>query len=194
MNDERTKFSREGLARGDVRLLAIVDQALAEGNHRAGAHLACRVGCTECCIGPFPINAVDALRLGRGMTQLPAEQAEAIRARARATVATFANDWQTLGDEEFYARHADLPCPALHPASGACELYAYRPVPCRTFGPAVRIGAEDLAPCRLCFTAAVAAEVEAARVTLDTQGLEEALLDELDSREDTLIAIVLARS
>jgi Fe-S-cluster containining protein len=182
------------LERRDARLLAIVDRTLDEANRRAGAHLACRVGCSECCIGPFPINAADALRLRRGLATLAPGKAAAIRARARATVAVLAEDWLHLGDEAFYAKHADLPCPALDPATGACEVYAHRPIPCRTFGPAVRIGAEDLAPCRLCFTTASAEEVEQARVTLDTAGLEEEQLDQLGSSEDTLIAIVLARS
>src|SRR6185295_9625592 len=56
--------SREGARPGwerrdDRRLLRVVDDALADGYRLGGDHLACRVGCTECCIGPFPITLVD---------------------------------------------------------------------------------------------------------------------------------------
>jgi hypothetical protein len=38
-------------------------------------------------------------------------------------------------------------CPALDPGSGACVLYDWRPLSCRTFGPPVRVAREDLPPC-----------------------------------------------
>ena len=69
----------------DGRLLAAVDLTMAEAVRRCGALIACRPGCIECCIGPFPISALDAERLSRGLAQLsrrdPA-RAEAVRERA----------------------------------------------------------------------------------------------------------------
>ena len=54
--------------------------------------------------------------------------------------------------EAFCARFAAEPCPVLDGATGRCELYASRPIACRTFGPPVRIGAQDLPPCDWCFS------------------------------------------
>jgi Fe-S-cluster containining protein len=182
------------IANRDARLLEIVGERLAEAARRAGPHLACRLGCTECCVGPFAINALDADRLRRGLALLPPERAEAVRARARAAWSVTESDWARDDDETFYRKHAEVPCPALDPASGACGLYEHRPLPCRTYGPSVRIGGEDLTPCRLCFTTATPAEIENARVEIDTGGCEEELLDALADHEDTVIALVLAKS
>ncbi|MGB6780597.1 MAG: YkgJ family cysteine cluster protein, partial [Terracidiphilus sp.] len=55
---------------GDGQLVQIMDAALGEARRRAGPHLACRVGCTQCCHGPFRINALDAARLRVGMEAL----------------------------------------------------------------------------------------------------------------------------
>jgi Fe-S-cluster containining protein len=100
-------------------------------------------------------------------------------------------------DEEprdaFLSKHAALPCPALDPASGACDLYAHRPISCRTFGPPMRIEGQDLPPCRLCFNDATAAEVEAARGRLECHDLEEPLERELEEAggAETLVAFAL---
>jgi hypothetical protein len=51
----------------DNELIQIVDAAVAEAARRSGAWLVCRLGCTQCCIGPFPINQLDARRLRRGL-------------------------------------------------------------------------------------------------------------------------------
>jgi hypothetical protein len=48
-------------------------------------------------------------------------------------------------------------------------------VTCRTFGLPVRIGNDDLPPCRLCFTKAAPADLQAARVTIDPDGDEQAM-------------------
>ena len=44
----------------DRALIQIVDSALAEAARRSGKWLVCRRGCTQCCIGVFPINQLDA--------------------------------------------------------------------------------------------------------------------------------------
>src|SRR5690242_261004 len=47
-------------AAGDRAFIQIVDAATAEAARRSGPWLACRPGCTQCCIGPFPITQLDA--------------------------------------------------------------------------------------------------------------------------------------
>jgi Fe-S-cluster containining protein len=94
--------------------------------------------------------------------------------------------------EAFFSRHAALPCPALAPETGRCEVYEHRPIPCRTFGPPVRIGDADLPPCRLCFVGSSPDEVEACRAEPDPDGLEDRLLGRFGDAPDTLVAFVLA--
>lgn len=180
-------------ARGDERLLRSVDSALAAGARRAGGRLACRVGCTECCLGPFPITLLDARRLAEGLHELARRdprRAAAVRRRALAAVHAlrrgFPGDPATgrLSEDEaarerFFDRHGARPCPALEPQTGACELYAARPLNCRCYGPPVRIGGEDLPPCRLCFVDAGAREIARCRVEIDAGGVEDRLLRRL---------------
>lgn len=195
----------------DEALLVAVDAALAEASRRAGAHLVCRPGCTECCIGPFAITRLDAIRLRRGLEALAArdpERAAAVVARARLSWGAFRVDFPgdpatgRLGDEvdeaetTFLERHAGEPCPALDPTTGQCELYPHRPLVCRFFGPPVRLAGEDFPPCRLCFVTAGADEVEGCRVDPDSDGLERALLDRLEAERgpgwETVVAFVLS--
>lgn len=193
------------LEAADRRLLESLDRTLGEGAKRAGRHLACRPGCIECCLGPFPITMLDAWRLRRALRELEQQderRALAIRARAREVTLlmldSFPGDPQTgllSGDqhaqEEFFERYSSLPCPVLGPATNLCELYQARPISCRTYGLPVRIGREDLPPCRLCFAHALPEEIEASRVVIDPEGLEDALLDQLGEGE-TIVAFALA--
>jgi Fe-S-cluster containining protein len=145
-------------------------------------------------VGPFPITLLDARRLREGLRELQArkpERAAAIRRRAAAAVRTmqrrFPGDPATgrLNEDEaarerFFERHETLPCPALDPRTGACELYEARPLTCRTFGPPVRIGRENLPPCRLCFIGEGSKEVARCRVGIDDAvALEDRLLRRL---------------
>lgn len=191
--------------RTDRRLLAVLQESMDEAARRAGPHLACRPGCTGCCHGPFPIHRLDAWRLARGLADLAgrdAPRAAAIARRARAQIEIFAQDFPgdpKLGlleeteeaQEAFFTRHAALPCPALDPATGFCDLYDHRPSTCRTFGPPVRIGDADLAPCDLCFREASPEEVEHSRVEPDPHGLEDRLVRRFGEDRETLIAFVL---
>jgi len=140
------------------RLVQIVDAAMAEAVRKGGAWIACRPGCWQCCIGPFPIARSDAARLREGLAALqtgdPA-RAEAIRRRA----AHFLALDEAAADEE--------PCPALDPAAGTCDLYAYRPITCRTFGPAVSLGGEAAGICELCFQGATEEEIAGCTVDID---------------------------
>ncbi|HET8947937.1 MAG TPA: YkgJ family cysteine cluster protein, partial [Candidatus Polarisedimenticolia bacterium] len=157
-------IARRNLLRADADLTGAVDAAVAKAARLAGKALVCRPGCSECCLGPFPINRLDAWRLREGLEALrqsdPA-RAAAIVVRARAAVAAMRDDFPgdverglLAGDEDaedrFLERHAGTPCPVLDPATQTCDLYAHRPVSCRTYGPPVRFNGQDLPPCRLC--------------------------------------------
>jgi len=191
----------------DVRLVQIVDAALADAAQRAGPWLACKLGCTQCCHGAFAINALDALRLRQGMQTLRAAQpalAAEIELRARAWIAEygpgFPGDLATgrLGETEAdqaqfeeFANHAA--CPALDPATGSCDVYAARPMTCRVFGPPVRMGQGDaLGHCELCFEGASKADVQQCEMAVPHQ-LESNLVSELADAGQTLVAFALLR-
>jgi Fe-S-cluster containining protein len=198
---------------GDQQLVQIVNAALADSARRSGQWLACRPGCSQCCVGVFAINQLDAARLRKGMAELELkdpELAERIRARASATVAKLSPDFpgdpttgvlaeaETDEDSKRWDDFAnDVPCPALHPENGTCEIYEYRPVLCRTFGPPVKSdeNEEDLIVCDLCFNGASDEEVEACEMHHDPDHHEAELLKELESTTgatgETIIAWVL---
>jgi Fe-S-cluster containining protein len=192
----------------DADLVQIVDAALVDAARRAGNFLACRIGCTQCCHGAFAINALDAARLRAGMAALRATDpatAQAVEERARAWLAEYGADFPgdrtvgTLGksvrDQEKFDDFAnDAPCPALDPATGCCDVYAWRPMTCRVFGPPIRAarddGSEGLGHCELCFIDATTAQVAACEMPVP-QEFEEELLNELGSNEETLVAFAL---
>lgn len=197
---------RFDLEQADRRLLRVVADAMDDAAARAGHRLACRPGCDECCHGPFPVNALDAWRLRRGLAELTArepERAAAVVERARAQLprlaAGFPGDPETGvlsededAEESYLSRHAALPCPALDPATRRCDLYAHRPLTCRTFGPPVRLGTADLPPCRLCFQGEPEAVIASCRTEPDPHGLEDRIVARLGQDEETLVAFVLA--
>jgi Fe-S-cluster containining protein len=194
----------------DDALVAQVDAALLDAQRCLGPLLDHARGCPACCLGPFPITALDARRLRRGLARLrehDASRAAALERRAQADVAAFAPHFPgdpatgRLGDDEtaeevFATRFGGHPCPALDPASGRCELYALRPLTCRTFGPPVRVGAEDLPPCERCCPGAETATLEGCRARIDPEGHEAELLRALaeatDEDGETLVAFALA--
>jgi Fe-S-cluster containining protein len=192
----------------DAELVQIMDASLAEAAHRAGSLLACRIGCTQCCHGAFAINALDVARLRAGMTELrvtsPVLAAE-IERRARAWLAEhraiFPGDPNTgaLGssqeDQALFDDFAnDAACPALDPAIGRCDVYAWRPMTCRVFGPPVRAagedGAEGLGHCELCFIGATPEQVAACEMPVP-HDLETELLHEIGSPAETVVAFAL---
>jgi len=192
----------------DRTLLAAVHEALSQGQRALADRLDFGRGCPRCCYGPFPINVLDARRLRRGLAELAAREpgrAAAVAARARAQAERFAPEFPgrdgvlTEDDdavEAFCARFAAEPCPALHGATGRCELYASRPIACRTFGPPVRIGSQDLPPCDWCFSG-TPEDASRATAVVDAEGREDALLtriEEAGARGDTVIALALART
>jgi Fe-S-cluster containining protein len=195
---------------GDHALIQIVDAAMAEAARKSGPWLVCRPGCTECCMGPFPITQLDARRLREGLAELESrdrQRAARVRERARQAVARISPDFPgdaatgVLGEDEeaerqFAALADDGPCPALDPATGTCDLYAARPITCRMFGPPVRRGSEAVGVCELCFQGASDREIADCGVEIDPRGLESRLSDELEritgARGQTLVAFALA--
>lgn len=193
----------------DHVLIQIVDSALADVTHRSGEWLVCRPGCTQCCIGAFPINQLDAMRLRRGLAELESSapvRAEAVRARARDAIARLSQEFPgdpvsgllDEGDEasrRFSDFANDEPCPALDPATGNCELYASRPMTCRVFGPPVR-SEDGLGVCELCFHGATDKEIAACEMKPDPDDLESALLEKVEkstgTRGNTIVAFSLA--
>jgi Fe-S-cluster containining protein len=173
---------------------------MAEAVRRSGSWLACRPGCFECCIGTFPITQLDAIRLRKGLADLEshdATRAARVRQRARASAERMRREYpedpvgSALAIEEAVE---DELCPALDPETHTCDLYAARPITCRTFGPAVRFGAESLAVCELCYRGASDAQIAVCEVTVDPENLEEELLHELAERGmagETIVAFAL---
>jgi Fe-S-cluster containining protein len=198
-----------GLPAGDSELVQIMDAALADAARRAGAWLVCRPGCTQCCHGVFAINELDVQRLASGMKTLRSENsslAAELQQRAKAWIAEhgpgFPGDPETgrLGNSdadrarfEDYAN--DAPCPALDPATGLCDVYPWRPMTCRVFGPPVLIQADDVTAighCELCFIGATAGQIAACEMFVPHE-LEEKLLEETPARAETVVAFALLR-
>jgi Fe-S-cluster containining protein len=190
---------------GDRELVQIMDAALAEAARRAGPWLVCRPGCTQCCHGAFAISPLDALRLRNGMETVRATEPALVadlERRAAEWIAAhgpeFPGDLKTgvLGDtdaeqERFEEFANDAACPALDTATGLCDVYAWRPMTCRVFGPPVRMGdGNALGHCELCFEGASTAEVAACEMLLPHE-LEARLLDEISAEGETLVAFAL---
>ena len=207
----RVMLAAMGLPARDTELVQIVDAALAEAARRAGEWLVCRLGCTQCCIGAFAIAELDALRLGAGMAALrkaEPELAAQIARRARAWIgeygAEFPGDLETglIGVSEaerarFEEFANEAPCPALDPATGRCDVYAWRPMTCRVFGPPVRMeaGTQDgaaLGHCELCFVGASEEQVAACEIAVPHE-FEAGLLEEIGVKEETVVAFALLR-
>jgi Fe-S-cluster containining protein len=189
----------------DVELIQIVDIALSDAARRAGSWLACRPGCTQCCHGAFAINALDAARLQSGMKALDAsapQTAATIRQRARAWMDQYSPDFPgdpatgTLGTSEpdqarFEDFANDAPCPALDPETGLCDVYTFRPMTCRVFGPPVRVADGDgLACCELCFIGATDDQIAACEMHPPHELEEDLLAETVDPRE-TVVAFAL---
>jgi len=195
---------------GDRQLIQIVDSALTDAARRSGDWLVCRPGCTQCCIGVFAINQLDAHRLREGLADLASivpDRARQVRERAREAIVRLAADFPgdpltglldegAIAEERFADFANDEPCPALDPETGNCELYESRPMTCRTFGPPVR-SEEGLGVCELCYHGASNEEIAACEMFPDPNDLESTLLQELETTNgvngETIVAYALAR-
>ena len=197
---------------GDHKLVQIVDAALAEAARKSGDWLACRPGCMQCCIGPFPISQLDAERLRAGLRELDiSEPARALRVRKRVRnsiarlKADFPGDPETgiLSEDEaalerFTTFADEEPCPALDPKTGRCDLYSARPMTCRTFGPPVRSGPEGgLGVCELCYHGASDEQIAECEMVPDPDELEPDLIEQAEQttgvKGNTIVAFCLAQ-
>jgi Fe-S-cluster containining protein len=203
---------RTSLPAADQKLIQIVDAALAETARKSGDWLVCRKGCTQCCYGAFAISQLDAVRLQKGLDDLKSsdpKRAARVRERAKDAVerlaATFPGNPKTgILDEGEDAEAAfadfanDEPCPALDPATGACDLYDARPMTCRAFGPPVRSGEEGgLAVCELCYHGASDQQIAECEMVPDPDNLEEKLIAQAEKQTgehgNTTVAFCLAK-
>jgi Fe-S-cluster containining protein len=174
-------------------LFPIIDAALTSAAERSGAWLACQPGCHQCCIGVFAITALDATTLREGLTAAPADRRDRILQRAAASrdrllAEGFPGNPSTgelfteEGHEEAFEDFANNePCPVLDPATGTCDLYAARPVQCRTFGPPVRDEDNHLTVCELCFIDAPAEEVARCEMDQSWRDQEEQAIADVEA-------------
>src|SRR5579863_2588863 len=195
------------LPAGDRELVQIVAASLADAARRAGPWLVCKPGCTQCCFGAFAISELDALRLKAGMTAMrrenPALAAE-IERRAGNWILEHGPgfpgnpDTGVLGesdaDRERFEEYAnEAACPALDPATGRCDVYEWRPMTCRVFGPPVRMAEGNaLGHCELCFKGATSDQLAACEMSVP-HDLEQQLIDQTPSKSETLVAFALMR-
>jgi Fe-S-cluster containining protein len=187
-------MSLRRLPAADEALIQIVDAALADATRRSGKWLVCRPGCTQCCVGVFAINQLDAVRLQQELAQLEEtdpQRAARIRERARASVERLAAEFpgnaktgvldEGQEAEERFAEFAnDEMCPVLDPETGLCDLYDARPMTCRTFGPPVRSDG-GLGVCELCFHGATDEQIAGCEMVVDTDDMESNLLRKLET-------------
>jgi Fe-S-cluster containining protein len=156
-------------------LVQIVDTTVADAYRRGGHHLVCKPGCSQCCIGVFPISHQDAARLREGLAtleQTDPQKSQRIKERVKQSLTRldpwFPGDITTgILNEDYEAAILfeefanDEPCPVLDLEHGTCDLYESRPILCRTFGPPMRTEENNLATCELCFIHATTEEIAA---------------------------------
>jgi Fe-S-cluster containining protein len=197
-------------------LIQIVDTAVADAYRRGGHHLVCKPGCTQCCIGVFPIAHQDAARLRDGLTSLEQtdlQKSNRLRTRVKDSLTRldpwFPGDLTTgiLNEDHeaailFEEFANDEPCPVLDPTTGTCDLYEHRPILCRTFGPPMRTpgdnGETNLATCELCFIHATTEEIAACELDPTIPAQEAASNEAFNAAHnlhgETLIAYALRQS
>jgi len=108
--------------------------------------------------------------------------------RATGTLGT--SDEEQARFEEFANEAA---CPALDPATGLCDVYEWRPMTCRVFGPPVRMAEGDqLGCCELCFLGASEEEIAGCEMPVPID-LEERLVGETGDKTETIVAYVLSK-
>ena len=184
-------------------LIQIVTTALTSATLRSGPHLVCHPGCSQCCIGVFPIAQQDAARLREGLTllnQTDPQKSQRIHQRV-AEALTRLDPWFP-GDRATGILHEDHeaailfeefandePCPVLDLDHGTCDLYEHRPILCRTFGPPMRTpgdeGEINLATCELCYIHASTGEIAVCELDPTIPALEEASNTAWDAAHQT---------
>jgi Fe-S-cluster containining protein len=186
-------MSLRRLPAADGALIKIVDAALADATRRSGKWLVCRPGCTQCCVGVFAVNQLDAARLQQGLAELETtdpQRARRIRLRARDSIQRLSGEFPgnaktgvldegPEAEERFAEFGVDEACPVLDPGTGLCDLYDARPITCRTFGPPVR-SEGGLGVCELCFHGATDVQIAACEMVADPDDLESELLAKVE--------------
>jgi Fe-S-cluster containining protein len=105
--------------------------------------LPCGQGCSHCCIGPFTITILDRLELQRGLRSIPPAVRADIIERARTLAVKIEGAFPPLNHaaatypdeiiDQIVEQFQHSPCPALS-TDGACLVYPFRPITCRTMG------------------------------------------------------------
>jgi Fe-S-cluster containining protein len=109
------------------------------------SQLPCQAGCSQCCIGIFPITRLDLRLIREGLEHLRIDQRVRIETRAAQQIRALESayprlqsspsldDWPDQEIDKAAAAFHDAPCPALGD-DGLCMLYDYRPLTCRSMG------------------------------------------------------------
>ncbi len=129
-------------------------------------NLKCGRGCSLCCHGLFEICSGDIPLLADGLAAAHPARRKAVIRRAVEIVAASQHpnlrECSSTEKDAFFDRTSSTACPCLND-QGACVLYEYRPLVCRTFGVPLRNGDEFMDEvCDLNFTEATPAEARAA--------------------------------
>lgn len=117
-------------------------------------------------------------------------RAAAVRARAAEYVAAIGSE-TPVDPDGLPAVLDEVACPALDPVTGCCDLYDARPITCRAFGPAARMGGEAVGACELCYAGATAEQIAECAVDIDPEGLESELIAAHGLSGTTLVAFAL---
>jgi Fe-S-cluster containining protein len=119
--DEAVRTALEALyAQTDARARALASER---------AHWPCRRGCDHCCrhlAAPLPVSDAEWRYLWEGFLALDAQTQAAVRER--------------VAQQAEAGAARPYTCPLLDPATGACSVYAHRPLACRTYGFALSRG------------------------------------------------------
>lgn len=199
--------SETEIAQRDGELLKIVNEWTSEALQRGGCHITCRKGCAQCCIGVFAINRLDALRLQRGLSALAdtdPDRAQRVLQRAadsmERNIGDFPGDMETgllyetpEAQALFEAYANEESCPALNPQTLTCDLYDFRPMTCRVYGPPLE-SEEGIGVCELNFAGATPEEVAAALVPLRGEEMEAELVARMErtaGKGKTIVAFAL---
>lgn len=107
--------------------------------------LPCTQGCSDCCIGLFPVTILDRREIQRGLRSLADEHRKRIEQTAAEQVAAltvaapqlntnrFIDQWTEKDIDRVSERFEAWRCPALE-SDGTCGLYEFRPLVCRSMG------------------------------------------------------------
>ena len=105
----------------------------------------CKLGCTSCCIGPFPITLLDVQTLREGLAGLQPDHRQRIEQQAleqtaameasfpQLTYTDLLDNWSDQEIDRLVTEFHHQPCPALE-ADGRCGVYQHRPLVCRSMG------------------------------------------------------------